>query len=37
MIFAFDTDDKGLMVFSSEEEAISYCKGIDVGEGGWEF
>ena len=35
MIFAFDTDDRSLMVFSSEAEAIAYCEGVDVEEGGW--
>ena len=37
MIFAFATDDRSLMVFVSEAEAIAYCEGIDVEEGGWLF
>ena len=36
-IFAFSTDDKGLEVFSSKKEAIAYCEGIDVENGGWLF
>ena len=32
MIFAFDNDDKGLSVFSSEEDAIAAHEGIDVEE-----
>jgi hypothetical protein len=37
MIFAFSTDDKTLMAFPNESEAISYCEGIDIEEGGWIF
>lgn len=37
MIFAFATDDKSLMVFPNERDAISYCEGWDVSEGGWLF
>lgn len=37
MIFAFATDDKTLMVFPNEKDAISYCEGWDVSEGGWLF
>jgi hypothetical protein len=36
-IFAFATDDKGLEVFLSKEEAIAYCEGIDVENGEWLF
>jgi hypothetical protein len=37
MIFAFATDEKTLTVFSDEKEAISYCEGFDVSQGGWLF
>lgn len=37
MIFAFATDDKTITVFSDESEAISYCEGYDVAQGGWLF
>jgi hypothetical protein len=37
MIFAFSTDDRSLLVFISEEHAISYCEGIDVANNGWQF
>lgn len=37
MIFAFATDEKTLMVFPSESEAIAYCEGVDVEEGNWFF
>lgn len=37
MIFAAATDEKGLMIFSSEREAIAYCEGVDVEDGMWRF
>lgn len=37
MIFAYATDEKTLMVFSNERDAISYCEGWDVSEGSWLF
>ena len=37
MVFALAKDDHGLMVFATEAEAIAYCEGIDVEEGGWLF
>lgn len=37
IIFAFATDDKGLEVFPSKEEAIAHCEGIDVENGEWLF
>ena len=37
MIFAVATDEKSLMVFNSEREAIAYCEGIDVEDGVWRF
>jgi hypothetical protein len=37
MVFALDTDDHSLMVFPNEADAIAYCEGIDVEEGGWLF
>lgn len=37
MIFAFATDEKTLMVFPNERDAISYCEGWDVLEGIWLF
>jgi hypothetical protein len=37
MIFAFATDDKTLMVFPNESEAVAYCEGVDVEEGNWIF
>jgi hypothetical protein len=37
MIFALATDDNGLMIFATEVDAVAYCEGIDVAEGGWEF
>ena len=37
MIFALATDDLGLTAFPSEKEAVAYCEGIDVEEGGWQF
>ena len=37
MIFALATDDHGLMIFATEADAVAYCEGIDVAEGGWEF
>lgn len=36
-IFAFSTDDRGLEVFLTKEEAISYCEGIDIENGEWIF
>src|SRR5689334_3018110 len=37
MIFAFATDDRGLMTYADEAEAVAYAEGIDVEEGGWRF
>jgi hypothetical protein len=37
MVFALATDDRSLMVFATETEAIAYCEGIDVEEGVWLF
>lgn len=37
MIFAFATDDRGLIAFTSEREAVAYCEGLDVEEGRWQF
>lgn len=37
MIFAFATEERTLMVFPNERDAISYCEGWDVSEGGWLF
>ena len=37
MIFAISTDDRPLMVFPSETEAIAYCEGLDVEAAGWLF
>ncbi|MBQ0753307.1 MAG: hypothetical protein KBT87_11310 [Gammaproteobacteria bacterium] len=37
IIFAFSTDDNGLEVFPTKDEAINYCEGIDVEEGLWLF
>ncbi len=37
MIFALASDDHGLMIFATEADAVAYCEGIDVVEGGWEF
>ena len=37
MVFALGTDDGELMVFPTAAEAVSYCEGIDVEDGGWLF
>ena len=37
MIFAFATDDRTLKVFPNERDAVKYCEGWDVSEGGWLF
>lgn len=37
MIFAFSTDDRTLMVFDSEADAVAYAEGIDVEAGVWAF
>lgn len=37
MIFALETDTNTLKVFPSAKEAIDYCEGIDVEDGGWRF
>lgn len=37
MIFAAATDEGTLFVFPSLEDAIAYCEGIDVEDGGWLF
>ncbi|WP_369915442.1 hypothetical protein AB8810_02245 [Xanthomonas sp. NCPPB 3005] len=37
MIFAVATDENTLFVFATIAEAIAYCEGIDVEDGGWIF
>ncbi len=37
MVFALDTDDGGLLAFSTTAEAAAHCKGIDVKDGFWLF
>ena len=37
MLFALDTDDGGLLAFSTTAEAAAHCKGIDVKDGFWLF
>ena len=37
MIFALAIDDRTLMVFPDEAQAVAYCEGIDVEEGNWLF
>ena len=37
MIFALATDDKTLMVFPEDADAIAYCEGVDVEDGNWLF
>jgi hypothetical protein len=37
MVFALDTDDGALLVFSTTAEAAAHCKGIDVKDGFWLF
>jgi hypothetical protein len=37
MIFAFATDDRTLLAFQSESEAIAYAEGVDVEDGVWLF
>ncbi|MBB4128356.1 hypothetical protein GGR77_003683 [Xanthomonas translucens] len=37
MIFALATDERTLMVFSTPDEAIAHCEGIDVEDGLWLF
>ena len=37
MIFAAATDESTLFVFNSTADAIAYCEGIDVEDGGWLF
>jgi len=37
MIFALATDENTLFVFASVTDAIAYCEGIDVEDGGWSF
>jgi hypothetical protein len=37
MVFALDTDDGGLRAFSSTDEAVAHCKGVDVEDGYWLF
>lgn len=37
MIFAFATEERTLMIFPNESDAVSYCEGWDVSEGGWLF
>lgn len=37
MIFAYATDERTLMIFPNESDAVRYCEGWDVSEGGWLF
>ena len=37
MIFAVSTDDRSLMTFATEAEAIAYCEGLDVEAAIWLF
>jgi hypothetical protein len=37
VIFALATDDRGLTAFPGKLEAIAYCEGVDVRDGGWLF
>lgn len=37
MIFALATDEMSLSVFSTIEDALAYCEGIDVEDGSWQF
>jgi len=37
MVLALDTEDRGLMVFPTDAEAIAYCEGVDVEAGTWRF
>lgn len=37
MIFALATDENTLFVFATAIDAIAYCEGIDVEDGGWRF
>jgi hypothetical protein len=37
MVFAYSTDDRSLIVFSSEADAIAYCESVDVEAGVWLF
>lgn len=37
MLFALSTDDRTLMVFGDAADAVAYCEGLDVAEGGWRF
>ena len=37
MIFALTTDDRTLLVFATEAEAIACAEGIDVEDGNWLF
>ena len=37
MIFAAATDENTLCIFASAADAIAYCEGIDVEDGGWRF
>ena len=37
MVFALDTDDGGLLAFSTTAEAAAHCKGIDIKDGFWLF
>jgi len=37
MVFALDSDDGGLLVFASADEAAAHCKAIDVEDGFWRF
>jgi len=36
-VFALDTDDGGVLAFSTGAEAVAHCKGIDVKDGYWLF
>ena len=37
MVFALDTDDRGVLAFPSPDEAAAYCKAVDVEDGFWRF
>lgn len=37
MIFALATDENTVFVFAAATDAIAYCEGIDVEDGGWRF
>jgi hypothetical protein len=37
MIFAVETEERALTVFSTEDEAVAYCEGLDVEAATWLF